>query len=88
MSTPSLLDAVRAVKQNEREASDQYAEAAKMITNPGGKTLFKFCQFLKQSLSFHRIYNPVTPTNLRSISFISFVVCRGKKYGIIPQRAV
>ena len=55
MSKPSLLDAVRAVKQNEREASDQYAEAAKMITNPGGKTLFeelaKFEQFHFEQLS-------------------------------------
>lgn len=55
MSTPSLLDAVRVVRQNEREASDQYAKAAKMITNPGGKALFeelaKFEQFHFEQLS-------------------------------------
>ena len=55
MSTLSLLDAVRAVKQNEREASDQYAEAAQMISNQGGKTLFeelaKFEQYHFEQLS-------------------------------------
>jgi rubrerythrin len=55
MSIPSLLDAVRAVRQNEREASDQYAEAAQMITNPGGKKLFeelaKFEQYHYEQLS-------------------------------------
>jgi rubrerythrin len=41
MSTPSLLDAVRVVKANERDASDSYAEAAQQITNPGAKIVFE-----------------------------------------------
>lgn len=41
MSTPSLLDAVRVVIENERNASDSYAEAAQQITNPGAKLVFE-----------------------------------------------
>ena len=41
MSTPSLLDAVRVVVQNERLASDSYAEAAQQISNPGAKAVFE-----------------------------------------------
>jgi rubrerythrin len=42
MSTTSLLDAIRVVKENERIASKSYAEAAKTIINPIGIELF--CQ--------------------------------------------
>jgi len=41
MSNPSLLDAVRVVKENERIASASYADAAKRLTNPMGKQLFE-----------------------------------------------
>jgi rubrerythrin len=41
MKNPSLLDAVRVVKENERIASASYADAAKRITNPMGKQLFE-----------------------------------------------
>ena len=41
MSTPSLLDAIRVVKENEKTATQNYAEAAKKIDNPLGKTLFE-----------------------------------------------
>ena len=55
MSTPSLLDAVRVVIENERIASDSYAEAATQITNPGAKAVFeelaKFEQFHFEQLS-------------------------------------
>ena len=39
MSTPSLLDAIRVVKENEKIATQNYAEAAKKIDNPLGKHL-------------------------------------------------
>ncbi len=42
MSTTSLLDAIRVVKENERIASKSYAEASKNISNPIGIELF--CQ--------------------------------------------
>jgi len=55
MSTPSLLDALRVVIENERIASSSYAEAAQMINNPGGKLLFeelaKFENFHFEQLS-------------------------------------
>ena len=41
MKNPSLLDALRVVKENERIASASYADAAKRITNPIGKQLFE-----------------------------------------------
>lgn len=41
MTTPSLLDAVRVVKENERLATQSYAEAARQINNPMGKYLFE-----------------------------------------------
>ena len=41
MSTTSLLDALRVVIQNEREASDSYAEAAQQISNPGARAVFE-----------------------------------------------
>jgi rubrerythrin len=41
MSTPSLLDAVRVVKENEKTATNSYAEAARKIDNQLGKTLFE-----------------------------------------------
>ena len=41
MTAPNLLDAVRVVKENERTATQNYAEAAKKIDNPLGKHLFE-----------------------------------------------
>ena len=41
MSTPNLLDALRIVIENEKLASDSYAEAAKIINNPIGKQIFE-----------------------------------------------
>ena len=41
MTIPNLLDAVRVVKENERRATQNYAEAAKNTDNPLGKTLFE-----------------------------------------------
>jgi rubrerythrin len=40
MSTTSLLDAIRVVKENERVATTSYAEAARKISNPMGQQLF------------------------------------------------
>jgi rubrerythrin len=41
MTTPNLLDAIRVVKENERRASESYADAARNIRNPTGRTLFE-----------------------------------------------
>ena len=55
MNTPSLLDALRVVIENERLASSSYAKAAENITNPSGKKLFeelsKFEQYHYEQLS-------------------------------------
>jgi hypothetical protein len=41
MSPSTLLDAIRVVKENERIASESYAESAKNLTNPFAKELFE-----------------------------------------------
>jgi len=41
MSIPSLVDAIRVVKENERLASSSYKEAAEGINNPNGRQLFE-----------------------------------------------
>lgn len=55
MSTPSLLDAIRIAKDNERIASDNYAAAAMEIHSQVGKHIFtelsKFEQFHFEKLS-------------------------------------
>ena len=55
MSTTTLLDAIRTVKENERIASASYADAAQKIIKPMGKQLFeelsKFEQFHYEQLS-------------------------------------
>lgn len=48
MNKPSLLEAIAVVKQNERIASDSYAEAAKTINNPLGKQLFEQLSLFEQ----------------------------------------
>jgi rubrerythrin len=50
MVTPSLLDAIRVVKENERVASERYAAAVQEINNPIGKQLF---QELSKFEKFH-----------------------------------
>lgn len=40
MTTPSLLDSIRAVKENERIASESYLAASEEINNPIGKHIF------------------------------------------------
>ncbi len=41
MNTPSLLDAIRVVKENERFASASYWDAARKIQHPAGRTVFE-----------------------------------------------
>jgi len=70
MSTPSLLDALRVVIENERIASSSYAEAAQKINNSDGKLLFeelaKFEQFhfeqLKETGEFVNYQGKEFPT--------------------------
>jgi rubrerythrin len=51
MSTTSLLDAIRIVKDNERIASKSYSEAAKIIPHQMGKALFtQLCGFERYHL--------------------------------------
>jgi rubrerythrin len=50
MSTPNLLDAIRVVKENERIASESYADAAKKVSHQMGKKLF---EMLSEFEKFH-----------------------------------
>ena len=47
MNTPSLLDAIRIVKENERLASESYANAAKKINTLGKKLFEQLSEFEK-----------------------------------------
>jgi rubrerythrin len=41
MSTANLLEAIRVVRENERRATESYADAANRIPDPMGKALFE-----------------------------------------------
>ncbi len=49
MNTTSLLEAIRAAKENERVASQRYAEASEAIKHPMGKELFRQLSEFEQS---------------------------------------
>jgi len=55
MTTPNLLDSIRAVKENERIASESYLAASNEINNPIGKQIFlelsKFEQYHLKKLT-------------------------------------
>ena len=45
MNTPNLLDAIRVVKENERIASDRYADAAKKLGQVGKELFMQLSEF-------------------------------------------
>ena len=61
MSNPSLLDAIRVVKENERLASASYADAAHKISSEVGRQLF---QQLSEFEKFHYDQISVLETSL------------------------
>ena len=79
MNTPNLLDAIRIVKENERLASDTYANAAKKV-NPLGKALFEQLSAFEQ---FH--YEKLTELEKSLEESGKFINYEGKAF-ILPPR--
>jgi rubrerythrin len=79
MSTPSLLDAIRVVKENERIASASYADAAQRISNPIGKKLF---EQLAEFERFH--YDQLTALEISLEEKGDYINYEGKEFPIPP----
>jgi len=79
MSTPSLLDAVRVVKENERIAFASYTDAAQRISNPMGKELF---ENLAEFEKFH--FEQLTALEISLEEKGEFINYEGKEFPIPP----
>ena len=79
MSTPNLLDAVRVVKENEKRASESYAGAALVITQPMGKKLF---EWLSEFEKFH--YEQLTALETALEEKGDFINYEGKEFPLPP----
>lgn len=82
MNIPNLLEAIRAVKENERVASEFYANAAKKTGNPMGKDLFvKLSDFEK----LHYLKVSALEKSLQENS--GFIDYEGKAFPLPPMLA-
>ncbi|MGB5844273.1 MAG: ferritin family protein [Anaerolineales bacterium] len=79
MSTPNLLDAIRVVKENERIASESYADAARNISNRMGKELF---EQLSKFEKFH--YEQLTTLEKSLEDKGDFINYEGKEFPLPP----
>ena len=79
MSTTNLLDAIRVVKENERIASESYADAAEIIGNPLGKELFKK---LSEFEKFH--YERITALEKSLVEKGDYINYEGKEFPLPP----
>jgi rubrerythrin len=77
--TPSLLDAIRVVKENEKLASSSYSEAAKSITNPSGKKIFEELAAFEQ---FHYEQLAILETSLEKTG--QYVNYMGREFPTPP----
>lgn len=79
MSTPNLLDAVRVVKENERIASESYADAAKKVNHQMGKKLFEMLS------EFEKIHYALLTTLEKSLEETgNFINYKGKEFPLPP----
>ena len=79
MSTTNLLEAIRVVKENERIASDSYANAAISIRNPLGKELFKQLSAFEQ---YH--YERITALEKSLEEEGNFIDYEGREFPLPP----
>jgi rubrerythrin len=80
MVTPNLLDAIAIVKENEKNASASYAEAATKITNPVGKLLF---QQLSEYEQFHYAKITLLENSLKEKG--DYIDYEGKEFPLPPK---
>lgn len=79
MTTTNLLDAIRVVKENERIASQSYADAAKTIRHQMGKELFtQLSEFEK----YH--YEQLTDLEKSLEEKGNFISYEGKEFSLPP----
>lgn len=78
MNTPNLLDAIRVVKENERIASERYADAAKMLEQVGKELFMQLSEFEK----FH--YEQITALEKSLVEKGDFINYEGKEFPLPP----
>ena len=79
MSTPNLLDAIRVVKENERIASETYAEAAQKTNDTMGKNLFEMLS------EFEKVHYAQLTTLEKSLEASGdFLDSEGKEFPLPP----
>ncbi len=78
MNPPNLLDAIRVVKENERIASERYAEAAKILPQVGKELFIQLSEFEK----FH--YERLTALEKSLVEKGDFVKYEGKEFPLPP----
>jgi rubrerythrin len=80
MSTPNLLDAIRVVKENERIASESYADAAKQVNDTMGKNLFALLS------EFEKVHYAQLTTLEKSLEETGdFINYQGKEFPLPPK---
>jgi rubrerythrin len=79
MTTTSLLDAIRVVKENEMIASASYADAATKVSNPIGKDLFEQLSAFEQ---FHLEKLTALETSLELSG--EFIHYEGREFPLPP----
>jgi len=79
MSDTNLLDAIRVVKENERIASQTYANAAKKLINPLARQLFEQLSAFEQ---FH--YDKVSQLEKSLIEKGNYISYEGKDFPLPP----
>lgn len=79
MTTPSLLDAIRVAKENERIASDSYKDAIQEIQHTVGKRLF---QELSDFEQFH--YEKLTELEKSLMDDGKYINYEGKEFPLPP----
>jgi rubrerythrin len=79
MNIPSLLDAVRIVKENERLASDTYANAAKKVNTLGRELFVQLSEFEQ----FH--YEMLTKLEKSLVESGKFINYQGKEFILPPK---
>jgi rubrerythrin len=82
MNTPSLLDAIRVVKENERLASESYASAAKKISTLGRQIFERLSEFEL----FH--YNKLAELEKSLQEKGDFINYEGKEFILPPKLEV
>ncbi|MFZ0534489.1 MAG: hypothetical protein WAM09_15030 [Anaerolineales bacterium] len=78
MNTPNLLDAIRVVKENERIASEKYANAAQILAKVGKELFMQLSEFEK----YH--YERITALEKSLMEKGDYINYEGKEFPLPP----